>query len=78
LEYGSDKLESLRDAVRPGERIRVVDDVRAPGGPAAAACRLCVVLGAEVVGLAVLIEIAGLSGRDRLSGRRVESVIVFD
>lgn len=78
LEYGSDKLEIHRDAVRPGERILVVDDVLATGGTASAACRLCDVLGAEVVGLAVLIEIAGLSGRDRLSGRRVESLIVFD
>ena len=78
LEYGSDKLEIHRDAVRPGERILVVDDVLATGGTASAACRLCDVLGADVVGLAVLIEIAGLSGRDRLSGRRVESLIVFD
>jgi len=78
LEYGVDKLEIHRDAVHPGERILVVDDVLATGGTAAAACRLCDVLGAEVIGLAVLIEIAGLSGRDRLAQRRVESLIVFD
>ena len=78
LEYGSDKLEIHRDALHPGERILVVDDVLATGGTAAAACRLCDVLGADVVGLAVLIEIAGLSGRDRLTGRRVESLLVFD
>jgi len=78
LEYGFDKLEIHRDALHPGERILVVDDVLATGGTAAAACRLCDVLGADVVGLAVLIEIAGLSGRDRLTGRRVESLLVFD
>src|ERR671927_356207 len=56
LEYGSDLLEVHRDAVRPGERVLIVDDVLATGGTAAATARLVEKLGGEVVGLAFLIE----------------------
>lgn len=73
-EHGIDQLEIHRDAIRPGERILVVDDVLATGGTAAATCRLVEELGGTVVGVGVLIEIEHLAGRDRLIGRRVESL----
>src|SRR5215218_8461090 len=69
LEYGTDKLEIHRDAVHPGERILVIDDVLATGGTAAATCRLVEVLGGVVVGLGFLIEIEGLLGRAQLGDR---------
>ncbi|MEY3679806.1 MAG: adenine phosphoribosyltransferase, partial [Actinomycetota bacterium] len=77
LEYGTDKLEIHRDAIHPGERILVVDDVLATGGTAAATCRLAATLGAEIVGLAVLLELTALGGRERLGDRRVESLLIY-
>lgn len=77
LEYGTDKLEIHRDAIRPDERILVVDDVLATGGTAAATCRLVSALGGHIVALAVLIELAGLAGRDKLGSTRVESLFTF-
>jgi adenine phosphoribosyltransferase len=75
LEYGSDRLEIHRDAIHPGERVLIVDDVLATGGTAEATCKLVEALGGEVVGVAVLLEINALSGRERLSDRRVESLL---
>lgn len=72
LEYGTDKLEMHRDAIRPAERVLVIDDVLATGGTAAATCRLVEELGGVVVGLGFLIEIGGLGGRARLGERRIE------
>ena len=63
LEYGTDKLEIHRDAIRPGERVLVIDDVLATGGTAAATCRLVEELGGEIVGLGFMLEIDGLNGR---------------
>jgi len=77
LEYGSDVLEIHRDAIHPGERVLVIDDVLATGGTAAATCRMVEELGGVVVGLGFLIELAGLDGRARLSGHRVESLAVY-
>lgn len=77
LEYGTDKLEIHRDAIFPGERILVIDDVLATGGTADATCRLVEVLGGEIVGLGFLIEIAHLSGRARLGTHRVESLVRY-
>jgi adenine phosphoribosyltransferase len=77
LEYGSDKLEVHRDAILPGERILVIDDVLATGGTAAATVRLVEALDGIVVGIGVLIELEGLGGRDRLNGHRVESLARF-
>lgn len=74
LEYGADVLEMHRDAIRPGERVLVIDDVLATGGTAAATCRLIEELGGQVVGLGFLIEIDGLGGRERLGDRRVDSL----
>ena len=77
LEYGTDRLEIHRDAVRPDERILIVDDVLATGGTAAATCSLVEELGAQVVGCAFLIGLASLGGRERLAGRRVECLLEY-
>lgn len=78
LEYGTDLLEIHADAVKPGERVLVIDDVLATGGTSAATVRLLERIGAEVVGLAFLIELGFLSGRDQLHGRAITSLITYD
>lgn len=77
LEYGNDHLEMHRDAVRPGERVLVVDDLLATGGTAAAAVTLARRLGADVVACAFLVELTPLGGRRRLEGVDVHSVIRY-
>jgi len=77
LEYGTDKLEIHRDAIFPGERILVIDDVLATGGTADATCRLVEALGGAIVGLGFLIEISGLGGRERLGSHRIESLATY-
>jgi adenine phosphoribosyltransferase len=80
-EYGrsdDDVLEMHRDAIRPGERVAVVDDVLATGGTAAAVIRLVEGLGAHVVGVSVLLELTGQRGRDRLGDRPVAAVLAVD
>lgn len=77
LEYGTDKLEMHRDAIHPGERILIIDDVLATGGTASATCRLVEELGGVVVGLGFLIEIGDLKGRSKLGVHRVESLAVY-
>jgi len=68
LEYGSDRLEAHQQALKPGERTLIVDDVLATGGTLAAAQALVKLLGGELVGAAVVIELAGLRGRERWRG----------
>jgi adenine phosphoribosyltransferase len=68
LEYGSDALEAHRDALSPGNRVLVVDDVLATGGTARAAGQLARSLGSELVGWSFLLEIEALKGRERLQG----------
>jgi len=65
LEYGVDRLEARNDALRPGERVLLVDDVLATGGTLAAARALVLKLGAQLVGASVVIELASLQGRER-------------
>jgi adenine phosphoribosyltransferase len=77
LEYGTDKLEIHRDAIHPGERVLIIDDVLATGGTAAAAARLVEVLGGVVAGLGFAMEIGPLNGRAKLGDRRVESLKVY-
>jgi len=67
LEYGKAEIEIHRDAVSPGQRVLVVDDLLATGGTAAAAGRLLSELGAEIAGYAFLVELTFLSGRDHLN-----------
>jgi adenine phosphoribosyltransferase len=78
LEYGTDLLEVHRDAFVPGEKVLIVDDVLATGGTASAVVRLVERLGAEVVGLAFVIELAFLDGRNKLSGHDVHVVTAYD
>jgi adenine phosphoribosyltransferase len=77
LEYGTDTLEIHDDAVRPGQRVLVVDDLLATGGTAKAASGLVKRLGGEVYALAFLIELIALNGRERLNGERLHSVLQY-
>lgn len=77
LEYGTDKLEIHRDAIHPGERILIVDDVLATGGTAAATAKLVETLGGVVVGLAFLLEIDDLGGRAKLGERTVQALLHY-
>ena len=77
LEYGTDQLEVHSDAVEPGQRVLIVDDVLATGGTAAAAVRLITKLGGNVIGVQVLIELVDLDGRKRLPDVEVVSEIVY-
>ena len=77
LEYGTDLLEIHKDAIAPGERVLVVDDVLATGGTASAVVRLVERLGGEVIGLAFLIELLFLHGRDKLDGHRLHAVVDY-
>ncbi len=77
LEYGEDQLEMHIDAVRPGERVLVVDDVLATGGTAGAVGRLVTAQGAELVGYSFLIELKFLHGMRRLGERKVHTVLEY-
>ncbi len=77
LEYGRDKLEIHRDAIHPGERILIVDDVLATGGTAAATGRLVETLGGDIVGFGFLLELGDLRGRAKLGDHRVESLTTY-
>ncbi|HET7421715.1 MAG TPA: adenine phosphoribosyltransferase [Candidatus Dormibacteraeota bacterium] len=77
LEYGTDSLEVHSDAVQPGQKVLIVDDVLATGGTASAAVRLMRKLGAAVVGVQVLIELTYLDGRQRLSDVKLVSEITY-
>ena len=77
LEYGEAELEIHKDSIRPGERVLVIDDLLATGGSLEAACQLIEELGGQVVKLAVVMELAGLKGRDRLSKYDVTSLITY-
>jgi adenine phosphoribosyltransferase len=78
LEYGTDALELHADAFAPGARVLVHDDLLATGGTAGALCRLVEQLGAEVVGCAFVIELAFLSGRERLAPHDVHALIRYE
>jgi len=79
LEYGSDRLEMHADAIQPGSRVLLVDDVLATGGTLLAAASLLRQAGADLVGAAVLIELLALSGRSRWNGLiPLHSIISYD
>ncbi len=77
LEYGTDSVEMHRDAIQPGQRVLIVDDLIATGGSAAATAKLVERLGGEVAGIAFLIELTFLEGVEKLKGYNVFTVIQY-
>lgn len=78
LEYGKDALEVHTDAIQPGQRVLLADDLLATGGTSWAAAELVKRLGGEIVGFAFLIELAYLGGRQRLAGYPVEALVTYE
>jgi adenine phosphoribosyltransferase len=78
LEYGEATLEIHKDAIKPGDRLLVLDDLLATGGTAAAAVSLVKKLGGEVVELCFVIELRALKGRDKLAGTPIFSLLSYD
>jgi adenine phosphoribosyltransferase len=78
LEYGDDILEIHDDAAADGDRVLIVDDLLATGGTARAAGDLVTRLGAEVVGMAFVVELGSLKGREKIKDRRVSSLVIYD
>jgi adenine phosphoribosyltransferase len=78
LEYGTDLLEIHRDAVQPGDRVLIIDDVIATGGTAAASGRLAERLGGIVVGFAFLLELVPLGGRAQIADHRIHVVLQYE
>ena len=77
LEYGQAEVEIHEDAIRPGQKVIIVDDLIATGGSAEAAAKLVEDLGGEVVGMFFVMELGGLKGRERLKGYPVKSLILY-
>ncbi|MCB0056449.1 MAG: adenine phosphoribosyltransferase, partial [Caldilineaceae bacterium] len=77
LEYGTDCIEMHVDALRPKDRVVLIDDLMATGGTAAAAIELCRGLGAEVIGAGFVIELEFLNGRDRLGDVPILSLVTY-
>ena len=77
LEYGQAEVEMHKDAVRPGQKVVIVDDLIATGGSAEAAARLVEKLGGQVIRMVFVMELAGLEGRKKLDGYDVKSLIVY-
>jgi adenine phosphoribosyltransferase len=77
LEYGTDVLEIHRDAISPGQNVLIIDDVLATGGTAAAVARLVETLHGKVAGLGFILELDFLSGREKLNGYDVHSLIHY-
>jgi adenine phosphoribosyltransferase len=77
LEYGKDTLEMHADAIVRGQRVLIVDDVLATGGTMKACCDLVKQLGGDIVGVAVLTELSGLNGREKVAPHKVHSIIQY-
>jgi adenine phosphoribosyltransferase len=77
LEYGKDSLEIHKDAIQPGQRVLIVDDLLATGGTATAVTQMVLQMGGQVVGLAFLVELEFLEGRKKLSGFEVFSLLQY-
>ena len=78
LEYGTAEIEIHRDAIKPGEKVVIIDDLIATGGTIEAIVKLVEQLGGEVVGICFLMELEGLKGREKLQGYNVRSVIKYE
>lgn len=78
LEYGTAELEIHKDAIRPGQKVVIVDDLMATGGTMEAIISLVERLGGEVVKICFVMELAGLKGRERLSSYSVDSLVIYE
>ena len=78
LEYGSAQLQMHKDAVKPGQKVVIVDDLMATGGTTEAIVKLVEKLGGTVVKVCFVMELAGLKGREKLKGLDVDSVIIYE
>ena len=78
LEYGTATIEMHKDSIKPGQKVVIVDDLIATGGTTEAMIKLIEDLGGIVVGVVVMIELAGLKGREKLAGYRLESAICYE
>ena len=78
LEYGTATIEMHKDSIKKGQKVLVVDDLIATGGTTEAMIRLIESLGGEVVGVCVLMELAGLNGRERISGYRLDAALTYE
>ncbi len=78
LEYGTATIEMHKDAITPGQKVVIVDDLIATGGTIEAACKLVEQLGGEVVKIIFLMELAGLKGREKLAKYDVSSVVTYE
>ena len=78
LEYGTATIEMHKDSIKPGQKVLIVDDLVATGGTTEAMIKLIELLGGKVVGIVVMIELAGLEGRKRLEGYRLDSAICYE
>lgn len=77
LEYGTATIEMHKDSIKPGQKVLVVDDLIATGGTTEAMIKLIESLGGEVVGVVVLMELAGLKGREKIKDYRLDAAIVY-
>ncbi|QTE68761.1 adenine phosphoribosyltransferase [Clostridiales bacterium] len=77
LEYGQAEVEMHKDAIQPGQKVVIVDDLIATGGSAEAAAKLVEKLGGQIVRMVFVMELAGLEGRKKLAGYDVQSLIVY-
>lgn len=78
LEYGSDSLEIHKDAIKPGQRVAIVDDLLATGGTIASVAKLVEQVGGEVVSIDFVIELTDLNGRDKLKNYNIESLVQYN
>lgn len=78
LEYGNDALEIHKDAIKPGQRVLIVDDLLATGGTISAVAKLVEQLGGEVASMVFVVELTGLNGREKLEGYDVESLVQYE
>lgn len=78
LEYGTATIEIHKDAIQPGQKVVIVDDLIATGGTTEAIIKMVEELGGEVVKIVFLMELAGLKGRERLSGYDIDSAIIYE
>lgn len=77
LEYGTAAIEMHKDSIKPGQKVLIVDDLIATGGTTEAMIRLVEQLGGEIAGVVVLIELAGLNGREKIAGYRLDAAISY-